>query len=105
VISENGPHHSWTKDHLLSLNAIPFESLVSLSVVRREMLPRIEGSVPVYDMALDDVLALKPVPSDFLNKMKEAKSLTRFECDWWAWSIPDLKVVLESCPNLEVCGL
>ena len=69
------------------------------------MLPHIENAVPVYDMVLDDVLALKPMPREFLNKVKDARSLTKLECDWWSWSIQDLKVVLESCPNLEVRDL
>jgi len=74
--------------------------------VRREPLPRFQNDVPSFDLITDDVVALKPVPKDFLDKMKDARSLTWFECDWWSWSIPDLKVVLESCPNLEVrCAL
>jgi hypothetical protein len=106
LISESGPHHSWMKDHLQSLHALPFESLRGLSVVRREPLPRLQNGVPIFDVMTDDVVTLKPVPKEFLERMKDAKLLTCFECDWWSWSIPDLKVVLESCPSLEVrCAL
>ena len=106
VISETGPHHSWMKDHLKSLHALPFESLRGLSVVRREPPPRLQNGVPGYAFITDDVVALKPVPKEFLDKMKDAKALTWLECDWWSWDIPDLKLVLENCPNLEVrCAL
>jgi hypothetical protein len=103
-VSENGLHHSWTKDHLLSLHAIPFASLATLSVIRQEMHPRIENNTPIYDAVVDDVLALKPVPKELVDKLRTATSLTCLECDWWAWTISDLKVVLENCPNLEVRG-
>ena len=102
IVSENGLHHSWTKDHLLSLHALPLASLSTLSVVRREVHPRIENNIPLYDAVVDDVLALKPVSREFVDRLRGAKSLTHLECDWWAWNISDLKVVLESCPNLEV---
>ena len=102
VISETGPHHSWTTDHLLSLHALPVESLSGLSVVRREAFPRLENGIPTSQAIVDDIFALKPVPREFVEKMRYARSLTTFQNDWWAWNIADLKVVLESCPNLEV---
>jgi hypothetical protein len=91
------------KDHLQSLHALPFETLRRLSIVRREALPRLQNGVPAFDFVADDVVALKPVPKEFLDNLQDARSLVSFECDWWCWSIADLKVVLESCPRLEVC--
>jgi hypothetical protein len=78
------------------------QSLDALFVVRREPPPRLERGVPVYDPVTDDVVALKPVPEKFVDSIRDARALTVFECDWWAWSVADLKVLLESCPNLVV---
>lgn len=89
---------------MLSLHMVPLQCLTSLSVVRQESLPQIEDGAPIFETVVDDVVALKPVPQDFVEKMKEAKSLTSFECDWWSWSIADLKIILESCSRLEVCA-
>ncbi|KII92863.1 hypothetical protein PLICRDRAFT_37659 [Plicaturopsis crispa FD-325 SS-3] len=101
VINEASPHHSWTTDHLLSLQALPMESLSKLSVLRLESPPRIHNNQPVYDVPVDDIAVLKHVPPDFVDRMRLATSLSVFECDWWAWGIPDLKVVLENCHELE----
>jgi hypothetical protein len=77
-------------------------SLHALHVVRKEQLPRLESGVPVYDPIIDDVVALKSVPRDFVEKIADAKALSVLECDWWAWSIADVKTLLENCPNLAV---
>jgi hypothetical protein len=77
-------------------------SLNALYVVRKEQLPRLESGVPVYDPVVDDVVALKYVPRDFIERIASAKALSVLECDWWAWNIADVKTLLESCPNLEV---
>jgi hypothetical protein len=103
LIRESGPHHSWTTDHLSSIHAIRLDSLEELSILRRESPPRLEQGKPTYDStSFDDILALKIVPEEFVNQIKEAKELIKFECDWWSWTVPDLKVVLESCPKLKV---
>jgi hypothetical protein len=104
IINETGPHHSWTTDHLSSLHNVPLHSLEEFSIVRREASPKWEdGAVPSYDFSpLDEALALKPVPRHFVDSLKEAAELRRFECDWWSWNVSDLKVVLENCPKLEV---
>lgn len=103
VVSEAGPHHSWTTDHLNSLHAVPLEKLLSLSVIRYEAHPRLENGVLSYRHGVDDVLALNPAPSSFVEKMRDGRSLTTFECDFWMWSVADIKVVLNNCPNLQVC--
>lgn len=63
---------------------------------------RIVNGVPVYDTMVDDNASLGPVPDDFVNGIRAAKSLSTFECDWWGWSIADLKILIESCNELEV---
>lgn len=103
LIRESGPHHSWTTDHLSSIHALPLQSLEELSILRRESPPQLEHGKPTYgSQSLDDVLALKAVPEEFVDRIKEARELTKFECDWWSWSVSDLKIVLESCPRLKV---
>lgn len=104
VIAETGPHHSWTTDHLNSISAVPLHALSSLSIERREALPSLNNGSPTYEVVVDDVVAIKPVPREFIEKMKQTKSnLTALQCDFWGYSISDVKVLLESCPKLEVC--
>ena len=86
----------------MSLHAISFPALKSFSLVRVEAYPRLVDGVPVYDNLIDDIACLKPVPQDFVDKVCGAKSLTILECDWWAWSIADLKAILDNCTDLEV---
>jgi hypothetical protein len=89
-------------DHLHSLHALPTHSLEAFSIVRREPPPRVQGGTPIYEVVVDEAVTLKPVPHEFVDSIKRAKSLRTFECDWWAWSIADIKAVLESCVHLEV---
>lgn len=58
--------------------------------------------VAVFDAVADDIACLKPVPEDFVKQVRQAKSLSTLECDWWAWSIADIKAVLENCIELKV---
>ncbi|KAF9507087.1 hypothetical protein BS47DRAFT_1489049 [Hydnum rufescens UP504] len=90
--SEAGPHHSWTTDHLVSISALSMDTITRLSIVR---------SIHPYDTHLDDVAALKPVPRDVLDKLRDSNSVRILECDWWAWRPFDLKEVLEDNPDLE----
>ncbi|KAF8342261.1 uncharacterized protein EI90DRAFT_3116181 [Cantharellus anzutake] len=96
-ISAEGPHHSWTAEHLQSLHSLPFSvSSISMLSVCRTVNPFDASGV------IDEVAALKPVPQEFLEKLKdEGNSITRLECDWWAWTPLDLKELLEECPELE----
>ena len=87
----------------MSLHAIPFPVLKSFSLVRIEAYPRLVDGVPVYDNLIDDIACLKPVSQDFVDKICGAKLLSVLECDWWAWSIADLKAILDNCTELEVC--
>jgi hypothetical protein len=76
--------------------------LKSFSLVRIEANPRLVDGSPVFDNQIDDIACLKPVPQDFVDSIRGGKSLSMFECDWWAWSIADLKVILDNCTELEV---
>ena len=58
-------------------------------------------SIHPYDTHLDDVAALKPVPRELLDRLKDSNVLKILECDWWAWKPLDLKEVLEDNPELE----
>ncbi|KAJ6558580.1 hypothetical protein DFH09DRAFT_1163263 [Mycena vulgaris] len=102
VIAETGPHHSWATDHLDSIHAIPLGSLSSLDIVRREAPPSPHCGVAIYDHSIDDTVALKPIPPVFLDRIKEQKSqMTSFRCDFWSFSIADIKLLLECSPTLE----
>jgi hypothetical protein len=87
----------------MSLHAIPFPVLKTFSLVRIEANPRLVDGGPIYDNLIDDIACLKPVPQDFVDSICGAKSMSILECDWWAWSIADLKAILENCTELEVC--
>ncbi|KAF7966330.1 hypothetical protein HWV62_39148 [Athelia sp. TMB] len=102
AINESGPHHSWTVDHLESIAAIPFSSLQTFAIVRKEPSPRISGETVSYPSAADDITCLKPVPEDIVAQLRQATSLTSLECDWWAWGLSDIKSVLECCTELMV---
>ncbi|KAF8170186.1 hypothetical protein K438DRAFT_1854178 [Mycena galopus ATCC 62051] len=102
IIAETGPHHSWATDHLDSLHAVPLGSLSVLDVVRREAPPSIQCGVAVYDGIVDEAVALKLIPSAFMDQMKQQKSqMTSFRCDFWSFSIADVKLLLECSPKLE----
>ncbi|KAJ7078917.1 hypothetical protein B0H15DRAFT_859723 [Mycena belliarum] len=104
VIAEAGPHHSWATDHLDSLHAIPIGSLSTLSIVRREVPPTLHCGIAIYDNTVDDAVALKAVPSALMDRIKESKSQTVmrcFRCDFWTFSIADIKLLLECSPKLE----
>ncbi|KAJ6495576.1 hypothetical protein C8R47DRAFT_362614 [Mycena vitilis] len=102
IIAESGPHHSWATDHLDSFYAVPLGSLSSLDVVRREAVPSLHCGVAIYDGIVDDAVALKPIPPAFMDQIKQQKSqMTSFRCDFWSFSIADLKLLLECSPRLE----
>ncbi|KAF7362040.1 hypothetical protein MVEN_00549400 [Mycena venus] len=106
VVAEAGPHHSWATDHLDSLHAVPLGSLSCLDVVRREALPSLHCGVAIYDGIVDDAVALKPIPPAFMNQIKQQKSqMTSFRCDFWSFSIADIKLLLEYSPKLECTQL
>jgi hypothetical protein len=103
VIAETGPHHSWATDHLNSLHAV-LGSLSALDVVRREALPSLHCGIAIYDGVVDDAVTLKPIPPAFMDKIKQQKNqMTSFRCDFWSFSIADIKLLLECSPKLEVC--
>lgn len=56
----------------------------------------------VFDAVADEIACLKQVPEDFVKGIRQAKSLLTLECDWWAWSIADIKALLENCIELKV---
>ncbi|KAJ7039262.1 hypothetical protein C8F04DRAFT_323437 [Mycena alexandri] len=102
VVAETGPHHSWATDHLESLHAVPLWSLSSLDVVRREAPPSLHCGVAIYDGIVDDAVALKPIPSAFMDRLKQQTSqMNSFRCDFWSFSIADIKLLLECSPRLE----
>ncbi|KAJ7121231.1 hypothetical protein C8R46DRAFT_111277 [Mycena filopes] len=102
VVAETGPHHSWATDHLESLHAVPLGLLLSLDVVRREAPPSLHCGVAIYDGVVDDAVALKPIPSAFMDCLKQQKSqMQSFRCDFWSFSIADVKLLLECSPRLE----
>ncbi|KAJ7129831.1 hypothetical protein C8R43DRAFT_1026004 [Mycena crocata] len=106
VIAETGPHHSWATDHLDSLYAISFGSLSALDIVRREAPPSLNCGVAIYDGIVDDAVALKPIPPAFMDRIKREKNqMTSFRCDFWSFSIADIKLLLEYCPKLECTQL
>ncbi|KAF8891680.1 hypothetical protein BD779DRAFT_1512431 [Infundibulicybe gibba] len=101
IINEAGTYHSWMTDHLNSLYAVPFHGLVNLSIIRREATPRLDNAPPTAQPAIDESIPLKPVPSRLVEQLKAAHSLISFHCDFWTWSIADIKSVIEACPKLK----
>lgn len=102
LIAETGPHHSWSADHLQSIHAVPFTTLSHLSVARREALPTLHNGNATYDIVVDDAVALKSVPQEFIVAIRGGQNLTDLQCDFWAWSVADLKALAGGCPNLKV---
>ncbi|KAJ7287738.1 hypothetical protein C8J57DRAFT_1284756 [Mycena rebaudengoi] len=102
VVAETGPHHSWVTDHLDSIHEAPLGSLSSLDIVRREAPPTMHNGVPIYDSPIDEIVALKPIPPAFMDRIKEQKTqMTSFRCDFWSFSITDFKLLLDCSPKLE----
>ncbi|KAG7446404.1 uncharacterized protein BT62DRAFT_1005681 [Guyanagaster necrorhizus] len=101
TISESGPSHSWTTDHLMSLEYLPTAGLSEMSVTRTEAPPRIYNDVPMYDPTVDDTVSLQPLPAAMQRLFREAKSFTILQCDFWMFSITDIKMILDGCPRLE----
>ncbi|KAK0461394.1 uncharacterized protein EV420DRAFT_1531835 [Desarmillaria tabescens] len=101
TISETGPSHSWTTDHLISLEYLPTAGLSEVSVTRTEALPRMYNDVPMYDPTVDDAISLQPLPAAMQRMLREAKSFTTLRCDFWMCSITDIKAILDGCPKLE----
>ncbi|CAE6419373.1 unnamed protein product [Rhizoctonia solani] len=92
ALSESGPHHSWTADHLLSLPLlVGLDQLTRLSITR------------TYNGhgQIDDVAIAKPVPRDLVDALRECTKVQHLECDWWAWGIDDLKELVEGCVHLQ----
>lgn len=104
AMSESGPHHSWTADHLLSIPQLQLSILSHLSIVRIVPSPRFLSSSNAleYDGRIDAVATLKPIPKDVLGAIRGATTLTILECDWWSWKPEDVKALLERCSQLEV---
>lgn len=103
-MSESGPHHSWTADHLLSFPKLQLDSLSHLSVLRIVPPPHfsLSSNVLEYDSRIDDVATLKPIPKDIVAVIRGTSALTVLECDWWSWKPEDVKSLLERCTQLEV---
>ncbi|KAJ7782966.1 hypothetical protein B0H16DRAFT_1494891, partial [Mycena metata] len=100
VIAETGSHHSWATDHLESLHAVPLGSLSSLDVIRREAPPSLHCGVAIYDGIVEDAVALKPIPSAFMDRLKEQKSqMNSFRCDFWSFSIADYQAAPRMLPE------
>ena len=107
AISESGPHHSWTADHLLSFSKLQLDALSHLSVLRIPQPPHFSqsGNILEYDAQIDDVATLKGIPRDVVVSIRGATALTVLECDWWAWRPEDVKALLERCTQLEVTSI
>jgi hypothetical protein len=104
AISESGPHHSWTADHLLSFPKLQLDALSHLSVIR--IVPPLHFSpssnILEYDARIDDVATLTAIPKDVVVIIRGAEALTVLECDWWSWKPEDVRSLLERCTQLEV---
>ncbi|KAJ7907256.1 hypothetical protein B0H13DRAFT_2332540 [Mycena leptocephala] len=106
VVAEAGPHHSWVTDHFDSLHAVPLSSLSSFDIIRREAPPALHSGIVVYDGIVDDAVTLKPIPPAFMDQIKRQESqMTSFRCDFWSFSIADIKLLLECFPKLECTRL
>ncbi|KIM26956.1 hypothetical protein M408DRAFT_175571 [Serendipita vermifera MAFF 305830] len=92
-ISEATLHHSWAIDHLSSLQFLPLSALTHLSIARI--------SNP-FQLHVHEVASLKPIPAEFVQALRAAKSLRHLTCDWWSWMAEELKVPMENCPDLQV---
>ncbi|QRW08089.1 hypothetical protein RhiLY_07088 [Ceratobasidium sp. AG-Ba] len=92
AMSESGPHHSWTADHLLSL-----PSLSSLSQLTRISITRVPGVGPV-----DDVAVARSVPREMVQALAGCESVEELECDWWLWCVDELKELIEGCVGLRM---
>ncbi|CAE6440152.1 unnamed protein product [Rhizoctonia solani] len=93
ALSESGPHHSWTADHLLSLPL-----LVGLDQLTRISITRTYNG---QGGQIDDVAIAKLVPKDMVDALRECNKVQHLECDWWAWGVDDLKDLVEGCVNLQ----
>ncbi|KAG8740601.1 peroxin [Ceratobasidium sp. 428] len=91
AMSEGGPHHSWTADHLLSL-----PSLTSLAQLSRISITRNLGTGLV-----DDVAVAKPVSREMMRALAGCDQVEHLECDWWLWSVDELKELVEGCVSLQ----
>ncbi|KAF8322051.1 hypothetical protein DL93DRAFT_2071797 [Clavulina sp. PMI_390] len=93
IVSEAGPHHSWTVDHLTSLPSFSLDVMQSLAVSRTN-LP--------FNSEVDEIASLQPVPRELLDRLKEESvSPTQLNLDWWGWDPSDLKELLASNHQLE----
>ncbi|KAJ1304365.1 hypothetical protein OPQ81_005519 [Rhizoctonia solani] len=93
ALSESGPHHSWTADHLLSLpSLVGLDQLTTISITR---------TYNGHGGQVDDVAVAKPVPRDIVDAFKTCNKVKHLECDWWAWGIDELKELVEGCVNLQ----
>ncbi|KAG9107524.1 peroxin, partial [Ceratobasidium sp. 392] len=91
AMSESGPHHSWTADHLLSLPSLPsLTQLTRLAITRNASAGLI-----------DDVAVAKSVPRDMVRALAECDRVEHLECDWWLWSVDELKELVEGCVSLQ----
>ncbi|KAF8513016.1 hypothetical protein BU17DRAFT_95752 [Hysterangium stoloniferum] len=106
-MSESGPHHSWTADHLLSLSHLQLQTISHLTIMRLTSSPQqsASGTALEYNAPIDDVAILKVIPKDLVAAIKEATALTVLECDWWSWKPEDVKTILERCTQLEYLKL
>lgn len=94
ALSESGPHHSWTADHLLS-----FPSLSGLDQLTRISVTR---TYPASCGVVDDIAVAKPVPQDVVSALAGCRHVEHLECDWWAWGVDDLKELVEGCTGIQV---
>lgn len=103
-ISESGPHHSWTADHLESFASLKLETVTHLSIKRLLPFPQLtaSGNELEYDLKIDSVAVLKPIPSDVVEAIREMPSLVNLQCDWWSWKLDDVKALADKCTKLEV---
>lgn len=69
--------------------------------MRKEAIPYLYNGVPVRNTVVEEAVALRPPPTDFVKRVADAKNLTKFECDFWKCSIADIKLILENCNKLE----
>ncbi|CDZ98295.1 hypothetical protein [Phaffia rhodozyma] len=103
-ISDVGPHHSWTTDHLLSISDITVNNLETFSVVRS--IPPVclfpvppQGHPPPR---VDEACIYGPLPDELLCKIcDKGTRLKVLELDWWTIGKDALEKITKKRRGLE----
>ncbi|KAL7411200.1 hypothetical protein BDY24DRAFT_141983 [Mrakia frigida] len=103
-ISDVGPHHSWSLDHLLSIPSVQLSNLQTLSITRSTPpfslfpVPPLGHEPPPPD----DVCVVKPIPEALYEALlAEGTGLRVLELDWWEVSSDQVSKLAKTLTNLE----